>query len=103
MFAGFGKILHGVIQSGLFDDIMGSATVQFTQEVGVTTALHTQFLKPVYVEQEIEVSCRIESQEGPKINLAEEIRNEIGKICTRATSTYLLMDREKFDHLVEKV
>jgi acyl-coenzyme A thioesterase PaaI-like protein len=101
MFASFGRILHGGIQSGLFDEIMGWATVQFTQEVGVTTALHIQFVKPVYVEQEIEVRCRIESQDGPKVNLVAEINNEIGEICTRATGTYLLMDQEKFDHLVE--
>ncbi|MGO9567817.1 MAG: PaaI family thioesterase [Desulfomonilaceae bacterium] len=100
-FSGFGKILHGGIQSGLFDEIMGWATVQFTQEAGVTTGLQIQFLKPVYVGQEIEVRCRIESQGGPKIHLAAEIRNEVGEICTRATGTYLLMDGEKFDHLVD--
>ncbi len=69
--------------------------------MGVTTALHIQFLKPVYVGQEIEARCRMESQEASKIHLAAEIRNEVGEICARATGTYLLMDRKKLDQMME--
>ena len=101
MFAGLGRILHGGIQSGLFDEIMGWATHHFSRQSGVTTALHVQFVRPVYVEQEIEVRCRIESQEGSKIHLAAEIRNESGKVCARANGTYLLMEQKKFDRLIE--
>ena len=101
MFAGLGRILHGGIQSGLFDEIMGWATHHLAQQSGVTTALNVQFFRPVYVDQEIEVRCRIESQEGSKIHLVAEIRNESGNVCTRATGTYLLMDQSKFDRLIE--
>ena len=101
LFTGFGTILHGGIQSGLFDEIMGWTTFHYTQQMGVTTELLIQFLKPVYVEQEIEVKCRVESREGDKIHLAAELKNQRGQICTTATGTYLLIDRDKFEKLVE--
>lgn len=101
LFSGFGRILHGGIQSGLFDEIMGWTTHHFTQQMGVTTALQIQFLKPVYVEQELEVRCRIEFREGDKIHLAAELTNQRGQTCTKATGTYILVDRERFETLVE--
>lgn len=49
-FAGLGNILHGGIQAGLFDEIMGWATHWLTEEPGVTADLSLQFLKPVYLQ-----------------------------------------------------
>lgn len=96
IFTGFGKILHGGIQSGLFDEIMGWTTLHLTAKVGVTSSLNIEFLKPLYVEQEIEIRCRIGSQEGSRVNLTAEISNSDGKICSKATGTYILMDSERF-------
>lgn len=100
VFTGFGKVLHGGIQSGLFDEIMGWAALHLTDRVGVTLGLNVEFLKPVFVEQEIEVRCRIASRENTRINLTAEIRNEEGNVCTRATGTYVLMAPERFRELV---
>ncbi|MHB8205623.1 MAG: hotdog fold domain-containing protein [Desulfomonilaceae bacterium] len=47
------------------------------------------FLKPVYVEQQIEVRCRIESRNGSRINLTAEIKNSRQEICSKATGTYV--------------
>lgn len=98
----FGKILHGGIQSGLFDEIMGWTAIHLTGEVGVTSSIRVEFLKPLYVEQEIEVRCRIDSREGAKIHLAAEIKNSKGEICTKSVGTYLLMDLEKFQRVVSE-
>ena len=99
VFTGFGKILHGGIQSGLFDEIMGWTTLHLTERVGVTSSLNVEFLSPLYVEQEIEIRCRIDSQEGSRVNLTAEISNSDGRLCSRATGTYILMDPEKFRHI----
>lgn len=100
-YKGLGRIVHGGIQSGLFDEIMGWTTHYLTRQVGVTSALTVQFLKPLYIEQEIEVRCRIASREGSRVNLAAEIKNSRGDICTTAVGTYVVMDREKFDRAVD--
>jgi len=97
VYTGFGKILHGGIQSGIFDEIMGWATLHFTKEVGVTASLAVEFLKPLYVEQQIETRCRIQSRDRARVNLTAEIRNSLGEICTKATGTYIIMDRERFN------
>ena len=102
VFKGLGKVLHGGIQSGLFDEIMGWTALHRTNEIGVTSNIEIRFLKPLFVEQEIEVRCRVDSRDGAKINLAAEIKNSAGDVCTKATGTYVLMSREKFDKLVEE-
>ena len=103
LYAGFGSILHGGIQSGLFDEIMGWTTHHMTRQMDVTASLQVQFIRPVYVEQKIEVRCRIESRNGDKIHLAAEINDQRGQICTKATGTYFLVDLDKFEKLVEPV
>lgn len=100
LYAGFGSILHGGIQSGIFDEIMGWTTMHFTGKLAVTTTLQMDFLKPLYVDQRIEARCRIDSRNGSRINLAAEIRNAEDEICTRATGTYVVMDNEKFKAVV---
>jgi len=99
-YRGLGKILHGGIQSGLFDEIMGWTTHFLTEQMGVTSSLNVQFLKPLYIEQEIEIRCRIQSRDGSKVNLEAEIKNSDGTVCTRAVGTYVIMAREKFDRAV---
>jgi uncharacterized protein (TIGR00369 family) len=100
VYTGFGKILHGGIQSGLFDEIMGWTSLHFTGQVGVTSSLRIDFVKPLFVGRTLEARCRIESSDGKRVNLNAEIRNSEGEICTKATGTYIMMDRGRFDVLV---
>lgn len=99
-FSGFGRILHGGIQSGLFDEIMGWTSHHLTGQIGVTSSIRVEFLKPLSIEQEIEVRCRIESREGSRVNLVAEIKDQAGTICTKATGTYVLVSRDRFDSIV---
>ncbi len=99
LFAGLGDILHGGIQAGLFDEIMGWATHGLTGEPGVTTDLSLEFLKPVYLEEPLQVSCRITSREGPRVRLSAEISQPGGIVCTKGVGTYRLLSEEKFDSL----
>lgn len=99
-FKGLGQILHGGIQSGLFDEIMGWSALHMTGRQGVTVSLQVNFLRPVFVEQEIEVRCRVDRMEGDKVHLIAEIVNEEGEVCTRGTGAYLLMDPDRFRNLV---
>lgn len=99
VFAGLGNILHGGIQAGLFDEIMGWTTHSLTRKPGVTTDLRLQFIKPVYLETPLKVCCRIVSREDNRVNLAAEIRQPAGTVNTSATGTYFLLSQEKFDRL----
>ena len=99
-YTGFGRVLHGGIQSGLFDEIMGWTAMHLTGRLGVTLALQVEFLKPVFVEHQIEVRCRITGEEDSKIHMKAEITNESGIACTRASGTYVLMAQERFRKIV---
>jgi uncharacterized protein (TIGR00369 family) len=99
-FMGLGNILHGGIQSGLFDEIMGWTAHTLTGQMGVTAELNIQFLKPVYLGKKLMVSCRIISQQDSKVHLGATIATAEGTVCTRATGTYYLLPQEKFDRLI---
>jgi uncharacterized protein (TIGR00369 family) len=100
LFIGLGNILHGGIQSGLFDEIMGWTAHTLTGQMGVTSELTIQFLKPAYLGKKLMVSCRIISQQGAQVNLGAQIETAEGTVCTRATGTYYLLPQEKFDQLI---
>ncbi len=102
LYVGLGKVLHGGIQSGLFDEIMGWTTFHLTGHQGVTVSLHVDFLKPLFVEQEIEIRCRIESIADSKVNLSGEIKNGEGATCSRASGTYLVMEPDRFKRIVRE-
>ena len=71
-----------------------------TGRQGVTVSLQVHFLKLVFVEQEIEVLCRIARTDGDKVHLTAEIKSARGDVCTRGTGTYVLMDRARFRDVV---
>ena len=99
-YRGLGRVLHGGIQSGLFDEIMGWATHYLLQRSGVTGSLHVTFHKPVYIGDPLEVRCRIERIQGRQVHLSAEISNPAAEVCTRATGTYVLLAEGKFRRLV---
>ena len=101
-FVGQGDILHGAIQMGLLDEIMGWASYVFAQEMAVTTNLNIDFLRPTYINGEkIILTCRVTSQEGPKINMQATLTDNQGNLCTRATGTYHLLPPDKFKNVIQ--
>lgn len=100
LFMGLGNILHGGIQAGLFDEIMGWTTHTLTGQMGVTTKISTHFLKPAYVGTKLTIACRITSQKNSKVQLEATIKTAEGAVCTRATGTYYLLPQDKFEKLV---
>jgi acyl-coenzyme A thioesterase PaaI-like protein len=99
-FRGLGRILHGGIQSGLFDEIMGWTAHTLSKEMGVTTDLQVKFLKPVYLGVPLKVFCRIHSRKGPKVHLEASIRQG-GATCTTGTGTYYLLPPARFAEITE--
>lgn len=99
-YRGLGRVLHGGIQSGLFDEIMGWATHYLLERSGVTGSLHITFHRPLYIDDPLELRCRIEGIEGRQVHLSAEITNPAGEVCTRATGTYVLLPGDKFRELV---
>jgi uncharacterized protein (TIGR00369 family) len=100
LFVGLGNILHGGIQAGLFDEIMGWTAHNILKEMGVTTELTIQFLSPAYVDTTLRVSCHIISREGPKAHMEARIETLEGTLCSKATGVYHMLPQEKFNKII---
>ena len=101
-FVGQGKILHGGIQMGLLDEIMGWSSYALTKEMAVTSDLNIKFLKPVYVTGKvIRITCSVISKEGLKIDMQSLLINSDDILCTRATGTFHILDQKKYDALIQ--
>ena len=100
-FVGQGDILHGAIQMGLLDEIMGWTSYIFTKEMAVTTELDIKFLRPTYIcGEKISVTCRVITMEGPRVNMIANLSNSHGEECTAATGTFHILPPNKYDDLI---
>lgn len=97
---GYKNVLHGGIQCGLIDEIMGWAAVHLTGEVGVTSDLEFKFLRPLRVSRELEARARIAGRDGARLTLAAEIRDDQGRVCTTSRGVYHLLTQERFEKIV---
>ena len=99
-FAGQGNILHGGIQMGLLDEIMGWNSFFCTQRMAVTSNLNINFIKPVYLGSKIIITCKIASQGKTKVHMYATLINVRGKICTIASGIFSILPPEKYNNLI---
>jgi acyl-coenzyme A thioesterase PaaI-like protein len=100
-FVGQGNILHGAIQMGLLDEIMGWTSYAFTQEMAVTSDQNVKFIHPTYIRGEkMNVRCRVTSKEGSKVKMQATLSNNEGAVCTIATGTYHILPPDKYKDLI---
>jgi len=102
-FAGQGTILHGGIQAGMMDEIMGWAGFAETRALAVTVKLEVSYHSPVYIsEKPVRISCKITNDEGKKMQLEAAITDSDGTLCTSATGSFYKVSPEKYNSLVRK-
>ncbi|MEA3468869.1 MAG: PaaI family thioesterase [Thermodesulfobacteriota bacterium] len=101
-FTGQGNILHGAIQMGLLDEIMGWASYTFTREMAVTSSLDVKFIRPLYIcGEQANITCRVTSKEGAKINMQATLSNNDGDACTIATGIFHVLHPKKYKDLIQ--
>jgi uncharacterized protein (TIGR00369 family) len=100
-FAGQGNILHGGIQMGILDEIMGWTTYVHTGEMAVTSNINVSFLSPAYIRgRKLKATCRVSSSEGKIVEMVATLADDEGKICTRATGSFHIISADRFDKLI---
>jgi uncharacterized protein (TIGR00369 family) len=101
-FVGQGDILHGGIQMGLLDELMGWACVVHTGEMAVTADLRCRFLRPLRIAgKPVRAVCRVTGRQGPKVHLTATLSDADGAVCMRATGTYHVLSPERYEALVQ--
>jgi acyl-coenzyme A thioesterase PaaI-like protein len=102
-FAGQGTILHGGIQAGILDEIMGWTGHAATGSLAVTVKLEAEYLAPVYIDgTPIRISCALSADEGKTMTLEARITDSRDTLCTRATGRFHKVSPEKYDALVRR-
>jgi len=97
-----GTILHGGIQMGLLDDIIGWAIHTYTQELSAASELNLNFVHPIYIDNEkIKVTGRILSIESSKIVVQAFISNHTDVICTLASGSYQILQSDEYKTLTQ--
>jgi uncharacterized protein (TIGR00369 family) len=100
-FAGQGNILHGGIQMGILDEIMGWTTYVHTGEMAVTSNINVNFLSPAYIgNKKLKATCRLSSIEGKKVEMIATLSDGDGKVCTEATGTFHIISADRFEKLI---
>jgi len=99
-FVGQGNILHGGIQMGLLDEIMGWASHYHTGEMAVTISFHVSFIKPLYIGQRVTAICRMLSRKGSKVHLEAELKDQKGVVCSVAKGTFHILSGNGYNTLV---
>jgi acyl-coenzyme A thioesterase PaaI-like protein len=103
-FIGQGNILHGAVQMGLLDEIMGWNSYIFTKEMAVTSNLNVKFLHPTYINGEkINITCRVISREGSKLSMKATLSNIEGVACTIPTGTYHILAPDKYKDIIQGI
>lgn len=100
-FIGLGDILHGGIQMGLLDELMGWTSFAASGKMAVTADFNVNFLCPVYIQGKIiRLVCRVVSLEGMRMSMEASLTNAEGCVCTKASGTFRLLPEQKFKSLI---
>ena len=80
---------------------MGWTSYVFSQQMAVTSELNFKFLQPVYIyEEKLIITCRVSSEEGPKINMKATLSDNEGAACTIATGTFHILKPDKYQEII---
>lgn len=93
--AGWDQTIHGGIISTIMDEIMGRAVVYLLQKIAVTKSITVDFIKPLYVERELNAVGFIQEIQSEKdVLVTGEIYSEQDILCAKASGTFAPMTPE---------
>ena len=99
-YIGQGNILHGGIQMGLLDEIMGWTSYVCAGEMAVTSDFQVTFSKPVYLGRQVKVTCRVTSRKDREIHMRSQLVDSDGNVCSVATGIYRILSKSRYESLI---
>lgn len=89
---GWERIAHGGVITTILDEIMSWTAIHYFQMLILTRSIKVDFLHPVYVEQPLEASGRVDRRDSDRTaTLSALLRNGAGKVCARAQGDFALL------------
>lgn len=96
---GWGKIVHGGLQTVLMDEVSGWTVITLLNEACLTIKVEIQFFSPLYVEEEVEIIGEIIEQNEKDIFVKSYIKNKEEKVCTQGLFTFRKVKKEKIEQI----
>ncbi len=98
---GWGRIVHGGLQTVLMDEVAGWTVITLLKEACLTIKMEMQFLSPLYVEEKVEIIGEIIENKEKDILVRSSIKNSEGKVCTQGQFTFRKVTKEKIEQLAD--
>ncbi|MGD9504142.1 MAG: PaaI family thioesterase [Syntrophobacteraceae bacterium] len=92
---GWDNLVHGGVISTILDEIMGRAALFMLKRLSLTKSLTVDFLKPLYIGDEIRTEGRVLEVKGEREAVVEGIiYDSSSKLCARSTGVFKLFTPE---------
>ncbi|MBF0119957.1 MAG: PaaI family thioesterase [Desulfobacterales bacterium] len=86
---GWDKLVHGGIISTILDEIMSWTTIYLLKKVILTKSITVDFLKPVYINDNLAIEGKILEIKNDKEAIAEgNLYNQKGVLCAKSKGTF---------------
>jgi len=97
---GWGKIVHGGLQTLLLDEAAGWGTILLVGNYAVTTKITTRYLKPLHINQKIKITATLVKRDGDYLIFNTELRDQKDQLCTTGEIIYKVIPEMVFMQLV---
>ena len=88
--------IHGGIIATVLDEVMSKVT-RFSDVRAVTAELTIEYLKPVRVDEVLQVEGFSTGRKGRELYHQGEIRNAAGAVLARARGRWMIIDPERYN------
>lgn len=94
---GWASLAHGGVLATILDETMSWAAIHFFKKFILTQSMEIEFLKPVYIEEQVSSVASIKEELSSRKALLEaEILNKDNEVCARSKGKFVLFSPEKF-------
>ena len=93
-YQGGANFIHGGIIATVLDEVMGKVC-RFRNARAVTAELTIEYLKPVPVDEDLEIEGKEIEMNGRNIHIAGEIRNQAGQVLARARGRFVVVGQKQ--------
>ena len=89
--SGWDHIVHGGVIATMLDEVMGWSVLHLLRKMPLTKAITVEYLKPVYVDQDVRIEGRPLQDDGDREAVMEGfLYNKDGELCSKATGNFAL-------------
>ena len=97
---GWGNVVHGGILCTVLDEVMGWTAIHLLKRFAITKSIAVEFLRPVYVGEELTAEGRLAEIKGPRLaEIRGVITNSKGRICSKAKAIFGLYTADEIRKL----